>query len=426
MKHLKRYLLFCFALGVVLAVCGLGGCFSMLAGLSGINNGGPSTGDKVAGAALDVVTMPVQLPFWILVGIGAGLEKLDRSVEDSAWQSKRQSIHSLFAKDPAAIHSTAPEFTPKGPAMGLVYQDEAIPLSEEFLVASVMRYYSYVRRMSPIPGDDEMAALMLRKEWTPDGLRAVASQIYLGRRHYPAPDYVALAYLSNPKTPPDVIDAFMKHPSFKYRTVEHYAKTMRDEIATNIVAKMERPTRPAEDGTEEEPDTPESQFHRFLGNNLGAFHEGKAAWRVGGGMWDLCAVGVPSKPWNLLIGDTPARVVELYGDRPNREWTGADEYNGAIGAVVLEFDSVSIRDAFLKSVLPACRYCGPECWEQLAFAPMDGGGEIYGICLEREKKPEGAPSRIFIIRLDCPSAIRFWPPREYGSSHVWFADGTNP
>lgn len=426
MKHLKRCLLFCFVLGVVLAACGLGGCFSILAGLSGINNGGPSTGDKVAGAALDIVTMPVQLPFWILVGIGAGLEKLDRSVEDCAWQSKRQAIHSLFAKDPAAIHSTAPEFTSKGPAMGLVYQDEAIPLSEEFLVASVMQYYSYVRRMSPIPGDEEMAALMHRKEWTPDGLRAVAAQIYLGRRHYPAPDYVTLAYLSNPKTPPDVIDAFVKHPSFKYRTVEHYVKAMRDEIATNIVARMAKPAPPME-SEEYEDDSPEAHIAGFLRNNLAHIYEGKATWRVGGGMWDLCAVGTPAVEWKLrIVDDAVASVVELYSDRPDREWNGAASYNGLVGAIVIEFDTIAERDKFLKAVIPACRYCGPDCWEQLAFAPMDGSGDIYGICLERERKPEGTPSRIFMIRLDCPSAIRFWPPREYGSSHIWFADSTIP
>jgi len=43
-------------------------------------NGPPSTEKKVKALAFDVVTMPVQLPFWIAVGVGAGLDKLGRSI----------------------------------------------------------------------------------------------------------------------------------------------------------------------------------------------------------------------------------------------------------------------------------------------------------------------------------------------------------
>jgi len=321
------------------------------------------------------------------------------------------------------MQNAAPEFSFRGLSLGLVYVDEAIPLTEKFLVSQVMQYFAYVRGMGPIGGDDELAALLHRKEWTEEGLRAVAPQFYLGRRHYPAPDYVTLAYLSNPKTPPDIVAAFAEHPSFKYRKEDGYCKTMQDEISTNIIAHMEKSLLKDSKTNEEEPDTPEYQFRVFLRHWTSEYFEPDATWRGGGGMWDLCAVGTPVEPCNLTIGDTRANIAELYGDKEFGGWDGKSKYQGGIGAVVLEFESVAMRDRFLKAVIPACRLCEPGCWGQLVFAPMDGSGECYGICLERESKPEGSPSRIFVINLDCPSQIRFWPPRQYGSRHVWFADG---
>jgi len=175
---------------------------------------------------------------------------------------------------------------------------------------------------------------------------------------------------------------------------------------------------------EEEPDTPEYRFLLFLRNWTGQYFEGEADWRVGGGMWNLCAVGTPVKPCNLLICDAMAKIVELYGDKKFGDWDGTSRYIGGIGAVVLEFESIAMRDSFLKAIMPVCRLCGPECWSQLVFAPMDGSGECYGICIEPEKESDESPSRIFIINLDCPSPIRFWPPRKYHNQHLWFADGT--
>ena len=402
---------------------GFGGCASVLVRFN-TWNGTPSVGQKVGAAAFDVVTMPVQLPFWITVGVGAGLEKLDRSIEDSSWQSKRKDLHAKSMKDPAKMQDVAPEFRFKGMSLGMVYADEAIPLSEKFLVTQVMQYFAYVRNMGHVGGDDELAALLHRKEWTDEGLRAIAPQFYLGRRHYPAPDYVTLAYLSNPKTPPDIVAAFSEHPSFKYRKADGYCKTMRDEISTNIIAHMEKSVPTGSKTIEEEPDTPEYQFLLFLRHWTWQYFEQEATWSVGGGMWDLCAVGTPVKPCNLMIGDTRAKIAELYGDRKFGGWDGASKYMGGIGAVVLEFESVAARDSFLKTVIPVCRLCGPECWSQLVVAPMDDSGECYGICLERERKPEDSPSRIFIINLECPAQIRFWPSRQYGSQHVWFADST--
>lgn len=387
-------------------------------------DGTPSTGQKVEAFAFDVVTMPVQLPFWIAVGVGSGLDKLNSSIEDRSWQSRRKELHGEFLKDPAKMQNAVPEFSPKGLPLGLVYADEAIPLSEKFLVSQVMQYFAYVRHMVLIGGDDEMAALLHRKEWTEEGLRAIAPQLYLGRRHYPAPDYVTLAYLSNPKTPPDIVAAFAKHPSFMYRKAAGYCKTMRDEISTNIIAHMEKPLPKDCKAIEEEPDTPEYNFLVFLRHWTSEYFEQDATWRVGGGMWDLCAVGTPVKPCVLTICDVRAKIVELYGDRKSGDWDGKSKYIGGVGAVVLEFESVAMRDSFLRAVIPVCRICEPECWSQLVVAPMDGSGECYGICLERETKPEGSPSRIFIVNLDCPAQIRFWPPRQYGSQHVWFADGT--
>ena len=337
---------------------------------------------------------------------------------------RRNELHGKFLKDPAKMQNVAPEFCSKGLSLGLVYADEAIPLSEKFLVAQVMQYFAYVHPMGPIGGDDELAALLHRKEWTDKGLRAVAPQLYLGRRHYPAPDYVTLAYLSNPKTPSDIIAAFAKHPSFKYRKADGYCKTMRDEISTNIIAHMEKPLPKGIMEIEDAHDTPEDRFLAFIRHWTRDCFEVDATWRVGGGMWDLCAVGTPVKPCNLAMGDTRAKIAELYGDKEPGGWDGTSKYTGGIGAVVLEFESVAMRNSFLRAVISACRLCEPECWDQLVFAPMDGSGECYGICLEREGKPEGSPSRIFIINLECPSQIRFWPPRQYGSRHVWFADGT--
>ena len=419
---MKRLWIVVFAAAILAA--GLSGCASVFV-RAWAWNGPPSTGQKVKALAFDVVTIPVQIPFWIAVGIGTGLDKLSHGIEDHSWQSKRNGLHEKFLKDPAKMQDAAPEFCSKGLPLGLVYADEAIPLSEKFLVSQVMQYFAYVRRMGfTIGGDVELAALLHRKEWTEEGLRAVAPQLYLGRRHYPAPDYVTLAYLSNPKTPPDIVAAFAEHPSFKYRTVDHYCKTMRDEISTNIIAHMEKPLPKGGEAIEEEPDTPEYGFLVFLRHWTGQYFEQDANWRVGGGMWDLCAVGTPAGPCNLTIGGTRADIVELYGDKKSGGWDGKSKYIGGIGAVVLEFESVAIRDRFLKSVVPVCRLCEPGCWSQLVVAPMDGSGECYGICLERESKPEDSPSRIFIINLESPAPIRFWPPRQYGSQHVWFADGT--
>ena len=423
---MKRYWIIVSAgMSILFGLASVSGCFSALSGLSGINNGGPSAGSKVGAAALDVVTLPVQLPLWLLVGIGAGIDNINHSVEDRSWEAKRNALHAQFVKDPVKMqNSISPEFQFKGLALGKVYADESIPLSEEFLVKNVMQYFSYVRCMGPIRGDDEFAALLHRKEWTENGLRAIAPQIYLGRRHYPAPDYVTLAYLSNPKTPRDVIDVFAKHPSFKYRKYDGYCKTMLNEINTNIIAHLEKPLPHIVEVNEEEPDTPEYHFLLFLRNWTGQYFEGEADWRVGGGMWDLCAVGTPVEPCNLMICDAKAKIVELYGDRKSGGWDGTSRYIGGIGAVVLEFESVTLRDSFLKAIMPVCRLCGPECWSQLVFAPMDGSGECYGICLEREKESDESPSRIFVVNLQCPSPIRFWAPTKYHHQHLWFADGT--
>jgi len=421
---MKRYWIIASAgMSILFGLASVSGCFSALSGLGGINNGGPSAGRKIGAATLDVVTLPVQLPLWLLVGIGAGIDSLDHSIEDNSWEAERNALHAQFVKDPAKMQNAiSPKFQFKGLALGKVYADESIPLSEEFLVKNVMLYFSYVRCTGPIRGDDELAALLHRKEWTENGLRAIAPQIYLGRRHCPAPDYVTLAYLSNPKTPPDIIDAFAKHPSFKYRKVDYYCTTMRNEISTNIIAHVEAPLPGGVN--EEEPDTPEYRFLLFLRNWTGQWFEGEADWRVGGGMWNLCAVGTPVKSCNLMICDEKAKIVELYGDKKFGDWDGTSRYTGVIGAVVLEFESIAMRDNFLKAVMPVCRLCGPECWSQLVFAPMDGSGECYGICIEREKESDESTARVFIVNLECSSPIRFWPPRKYHHRHLWFADGT--
>lgn len=121
---------------VALLVAGLSGCASVFV-RAWTWNGPPSTERKVKALAFDVVTMPVQLPFWIAVGVGAGLDKLDRSIEDSSWQSKRNGLHRKFLKDSAKMQNVAPEFCSKGLPLGLVYADGAIPLSEKFLVANL-------------------------------------------------------------------------------------------------------------------------------------------------------------------------------------------------------------------------------------------------------------------------------------------------
>ncbi len=385
-------------------------------------NGPPSTEQKVHAAVFDVVTMPVQLPFWIVVGMGSGAERLSNGVKDHSWRIKRNRLYEKFRKDPGKMQEIfTPECTYNGLALGMVYADQSIPLSEEFLVAQVMQYFSSVRFMASANCDDELAALLYRKEWTANGLRAIAPQLYLGRTHYPAPDYVTLAYLSNPNTPIDVVAAFAKHPSFKYRKAENYCKVMRDEISTNVVARMEKPIL-GDGNAIEESDATTCRFLSFLRCLIGRRFDGEADWRVGGGTGDLCAVGTPHEPCSLMIDDVKVKVVELYGDKTFGAWDGTSRYLGDIGAVVIEFDSVAMRDRFLKAVLPVCRLCGPECWSQLVLAPTDGTGECYGICLEIEGKPNGSSSHVFIINLDSPFEIRFWPPRQYGSRHVWFAN----
>ena len=421
---MKRYWIIVSAwMSILFGLVSVSGCFSALSGLSGINNGGPSTGSKVGAAALDVVTLPVQLPLWLLVGIGAGIDNINHSVKDRSWESERNDLHAQFVKDPVKMqNSVFPAFQFKGLVLGKVYADESIPLSEEFLVKNVMQYYAYVRGMGPIRGDDEFAALLHRKEWTENGLRAIAPQIYLGRRHYPAPDYVTLAYLSNPKTPRDVIDVFARHPSFKYRKVDDYCKTMVNEINTNIIAHLEKPLPDRAESKKEELDTPEKRFLAFLRSWMGKSFEGEASWRVGGGIWNVCAVGTLAKPRNLTICDAKAKIVELSGDKRSGDWDGKSRYTGAIGAVVLEFDGVAMRNSFLKAIMPVCRLCGPECWSQLVFAPMDGSSECYGICIERETKPDEPTSRVFIVNLDNTYPIYFSVPVKYHRQHLDFAE----
>ena len=421
---MKRYWIIVSAvMSTLFGLVSVSGCFSALSGLSGINNGGPSTGTKMGAAALDVVTLPVQLPLWLLVGIGAGIDSLSRSAEDRSWETERNALHAQFVKDPVKMqNATSPKFQRKGLALGKVYRDESIPLSEEFLVKNVMQYYSYVRCMGPIRGDDEFAALLHRKEWTENGLRAIAPQIYLGRRHYPAPDYMTLAYLSNPKTPRDIIDAFAKHPSFKYRKYDGYCKTMLNEINTNIIAHLEKPLPDRSGEKKEEPETPEKRFLAILRSWMGKPFEGEATWRVGGGMWNVCAVGTLVKPCNLTICDAKAKIVELNGDKRSGDWDGKSRYTGAIGAIALEFENVAMRDSFLKAVMPVCRLCGPECWSQLVFAPMDGSGECYGICIGPETKPDEPAPRIFIVNLDSTYPIYFSVPVKYHHQHLGFAE----
>jgi len=108
---------------VALLVAGLSGCASVFV-RAWTWNGAPSTGQKVKAFAFDVVTMPVQLPFWLAVGVGAGLDKLGHSIEDSSWRSKRSELHGKFSKDPAKMQNVAPEFCSKGLSLGLVYADE--------------------------------------------------------------------------------------------------------------------------------------------------------------------------------------------------------------------------------------------------------------------------------------------------------------
>lgn len=403
----------------ILSVCS-GGCFSCLLDFGSAWKGGSSAGDKVVAATFDVVTMPVQLPFWIVVGLGYGLSDISRNLEVSSWESKRKEMHAKFLKDPVKMQQVAPEFSHRGASFGLVYMDEAIPLSENFLVEQVVRYYTFAHGgWLDKDEEEEIAALMHRRDWTSEGLRAIAPLVYFGRSCYPPPDYVALAYLSNPRTPRDIVENFARHPNFLYRNAKRYCPVMRDEIMTNILAHVEAGSSAAEGSSQV--DASARDFGEFLKGWLGRSYGREADWRTGGGMWDPCAVGTPRVREEFVLGGVRAGIVELYGAKPE-DWSDGSEFRGAVGAMTLEFANVAERDRFLRAAVPVCRFCGPECWEQLVFAPMDEEGSVYGICLEREKKSDGTSSRIFIIDLKTESEIRFWPPREYQSRHIWFAD----
>lgn len=285
-----------------------------------------------------------------------------------------------------------------GPSLGLVYADEAIPLSERFLVTQVMRYY--MGRDYDIGGDDEMSALMMRREWTPDSLRAIAPQIYLGHRHSPPPCHVTLAYLANSNTPRDIVEAFAAHPGFYYRETDWYVEMMRDEIETNILSRLDGHPPPRSPASDAGPDDPESQFMAFLATWNGTQAVRDATWRAYGGTPPRhVATGILEKPCVLRIGDVDARIVECHGDRESTRWDGKSEYNGGIGAVALEFRDVEERDRFLMAVIPACRYCDQECWRYLALAPMDDSGKAYRILLESKGKPKGSPARVYAV--DC-------------------------
>ena len=401
---------------IALCVLPVVGCFTVVSEFAGGWDGEPSTGQKVEAAVLDVVTIPVQLPFWLAVGIGTGCDSLVRGVEERSWQSKRERAHAEFRANPVMMQNASPQFSWRGTTLGEVYADESIPLSETFLVAQIMQYFAFERHIGAgQQGATDLAALMSRNDWTPEALRAVAPQFYLGRRHFSTPDPVLLAYIANPKTPQDVVDAFLAHPNFKLRDRESYCDGIRKAILETGRVKSDT-EKPIDWDAIDEP------FSQFLSSWLWHPFEGKAQWRIGGGMWDVCAVGVPEHPITPTINDISFKIAELYGDREFPKWDGDAPFNGVVSAMVIEFETPFQRNKFLKSVIPACRFCGEESWNQLLFSPSYAPNELYAICLEREQKSADAPSRIFIMNLSCDAQIRFWPPREYGSAHVWFAD----
>jgi len=139
MKH--RWIIVCISVSMhlgLLFVRGFG-CFSRLSNLSGTNNCGLSTGTKIAVIALDVVTMPLQLPLWLIVGIGVGINNLNHFIENRSWEAERNALYAQFVKDSVKMQDAiSPKFQFKGLLLGKVYADESIPLSEEFLVKNIM------------------------------------------------------------------------------------------------------------------------------------------------------------------------------------------------------------------------------------------------------------------------------------------------
>ena len=406
-----------FVVAGVLSV-GICGCLSIGLASNSAWTGGPTNAAAATALVADVVTLPVQLPYWILVGLDDGFTSLNRYLDDRSWESKRRRLHAKFRKDPVKMEATEPEFGWRGASLGMVYADESIPLSEKFLIAHAMKYLSFTRFGIPIGKYGEIAALMRRREWTAEALRAIAPQFSLGRSTG-LPAEVLLAYLSNPQTPRTVVENFAKFPSFKYRNNETYCKTLRNEITTNILAQVTAGVSNSQSSAGDSVGVHEVLFGECLRDWLGKSYARKAHWSKGGDQ-NLYVVGVPQCREEILIAGIRARIVALQGDSAAAKWKENTEFRGAVEAMTLEFESMGDRDRFLKAVIPICGLCEPKCWSQLLFVPPDDPSGLYGICIQYE--PCKSPARIFIIDLRCNAEIRFWVPWGYSSQHVWFAD----
>ena len=367
---------------VLMAMLLLSGCFSMFTCYCGGWNGGPSTGSRIVAGTLDVATAPVQLVVFGPFLLGEGISSLVQSAEERNWRKDREKALETAKASPFGQWMQRPDaggFSWRGSRYGLVYADESIPLSERFMVSHVLQCLA-VDRIYAFGGENDLVALLSRGDWTSDALRSLAPQIRMNRNRE-----VREAYLSNPKTPPDVVAAF------------------RDRAAS---VRMVRP------------DTADC-LERWFGSPCAA----QAKWSIGGGMWDLCAVGTLDAPADVSCGAARGHVVQVYGYRrndPAGEWKGDEPFGGAVGAVVIEFENVGQRDEFLQALVPTCRYSDNAFWTQLAYESADGS--LRGVCLEREQKPLNAPVRIFVIDLGLDEQVRFWPPREYGEHHIWAAD----
>lgn len=405
--HIKRIFV---AFGLVSLLLAASGCFSVLSRIGG----SPSTSGAIVAGTLDVVTAPIQLPFWIVLAADQGIGCANRAMSEAAFARDRKKALNEVRANPALLETSPIEYRCEGTRYGLAYADPTVTFSERALVTHALQYQSRSRSYCISPSNTaDMVALMRRSEWTPAALEALAPQIYQS-----SPNAVYAAYLNHPQLPRRVYDAFMRQPNFRFREDPVHRKWALKDLPPHPFAGVE--------GVGVDADT---NAVSVVLRAFGDVGDRSAVWRIGG-MWNSCAIGALKAPEAFDGPDYRGRVVEIYTEAPNSKGTIPAERRidpdarptGRTGAIVCEFDTTHDCLAFLRALVPLCRYVDPMYWDQLFCRPSLDEDGCFAICTEKRKMASDESCRILIVDLTEPSSYRFWPPNEYHSEHVWYCD----
>jgi len=394
------------------------GCFGYVTHKGGLNWNyahEPTVTHRMVAATMDVVTMPVQAPFFAICGLGLGLEALDKKLQALEHASEREEALQEARSQPKLLESAQARYSCEGTRLGATYHDLSIPFSEKALVTQALQYQGRTRGYLVSPSNEaDMVALMRRPEWTPRALEAMATQFYLSFDR----GKVYNAYLEHPNLPSHVRESLSRQPTFR---------EWRGWNGANL-KKREGESRPG--GTTNGVEGGESPAAKLVRTSFGNSSDYAVTWRIGGD-WSVCAIGALKHPVAFTGAGYQGRVTEIYVDAPNvkipdpsKRVIAADAtYHARVGAIVCAFDTPAQCQAFLRDLVPECRFSDPAFWDQLAYRPSLDCGRCYAICTERRKVPEDSPCQIFILDLSMPSQYRFWPPEQtYHHAHVWWCD----